>query len=82
MPLPTMQHALGKFNEKEGGEKKSGGTESGREREREREGEEERKRERERATARVGESCSLIELFNRLQRHLESSQSLLSVLTV
>lgn len=41
---------------------------------REREGK--RKRERER------EPCSLIELFNRLQSYLESSQSLLSVLIV
>ena len=42
---------------------------------RERGKEEERERERERA-------LSLIELFNRLQSYLESSQSLLSVLIV
>ena len=42
---------------------------------REREGKRKRERERERA-------LSLIELFNRLQSYLESSQSLLSVLIV
>ena len=44
---------------------------------REREGKRKRERERERERA-----LSLIELFNRLQSYLESSQSLLSVLIV
>lgn len=61
---------------------REGEAERGQEREPEQEGEEEGGRERQSKRREREESCSLIELFTRLQRHLESSQPLLSVLIV